>query len=184
MDLLNFPHSAYLVTSATKELYDAVPASSPITLTGTAPTGQFKCRCKVSASGTHNDMVGHLYINAEDLNFTSGVTTKQSTTLLTSIPLVTYSGLDCSVLIECLDSGGAPIMAETLTAIKIRFEPTSKMYMSTAGAWTQSQAYAMVVNSTIGINSKIRYSSIDYTVKQVEALNWLDGTELYRILYF
>jgi hypothetical protein len=58
------------------------------------------------------------------------------------------------------------------------------MYQNAVGAWTQSQAYAMVVGSTIGLNSTIRYNSTDYTTKQVEAFNWLDGTELYRILYF
>jgi len=83
-----------------------------------------------------------------------------------------------------IDTGGADVVAETLTAIKIRFEPTSKMYMNASGAWTQSQAYCMVVNSTIKISDAIRYNSTNYPVKQIEALNWLDGTELYRILYF
>jgi phage gp37-like protein len=83
-----------------------------------------------------------------------------------------------------IDTGGADVMTETLTALKIRFEPTSKTYMNTIGAWTQSQAYAMVINSTIKINDVIRYNSTDYPVKQIEAFNLLNGNELYRILYF
>jgi hypothetical protein len=47
-----------------------------------------------------------------------------------------------------------------------------------------SAAYAMIVNSTVNIGDIIRYNSIDYLVKQIEVYNWLDGTEIYRVLYF
>ena len=182
MKLLSFPHDAYLVTKAAVSLFDGTLTASPTI--GSWPTG-ITGRCKVIISSVtgHTDCVGSITIGSETLTFTQAGT-KQTTANLTAKPTVTSSGLDCHCHITVIDSGGADVMAETLTALKIRFEPTSKMFMNTTGTWTQSQAYAMVVNSTIKINDIIRYNSTDYPVKQIEAFNWLDGNELYRILYF
>jgi len=60
-----FLHLAKRITNAAHTLYAGVPASSPITLTGTAPTGNFRCSCQVSPrpyyqtslTGTHNDIL-------------------------------------------------------------------------------------------------------------------------------
>jgi hypothetical protein len=182
MELLSFPHSAYLVTKAAVSLFDGTLTASPTI--GAWPTG-ITGRCKVTISSVvgHTDCVGTITIGSETLTF-SQASTKQTTVNLTAKPTVTSSGLDCHCHTTVIDTGGADVIAETLTAIKIRFEPTSKMYMNATGAWTQSQASAMVVNSTIKINDIIRYNSVDYPVRQIEALNWLDGNELYRILYF
>ncbi|MFA5376603.1 MAG: hypothetical protein WC455_12725 [Dehalococcoidia bacterium] len=184
-----FPHAkltdpAHLVTKATKELFDAVPTASPIALTGTAPSVAFKCRCKVSASGTHTDLVGHVYINAEDLNFTSGVTTKQSTTLLTSIPVVTYSGLDCSILIECLDSGGAPIQAETLTPIDIKFHDEQEYYSQAIGGFVKRPAQCVTDETASCINDVIRYNGTDYPIKAIHPKRDRLGIERRRVLQF
>lgn len=186
MELLSFPHSAYLVTEAAVSLFDGTLTASPTI--GAWPTG-ITGRCKVTISSVtgHTDCAGTITIGSETLTFLAGSTppiTKQTTVNLTAKPTVTTSGLDCHCHITVIDTGGADVVAETLTAIKIRFEPTSKMYMNATGTWTQSQAYAMVVNSTIKLTDVIRYNSTNYPVKQIEALNWLDGTELYRILYF
>lgn len=184
-----FPHvklcdPAYLVTKATKKLFDAVPGASPITLTGTAPTTQFKCRCKVSASGTHTDLVGHLYINAEDLNFTAGVTTKQSTTLLTSIPVVTYSGLDCSVLIECVDSGGADIKAETLTAIDIKYKDETKYFSTSIGDFVTRPAHCTTDETASQVGDTIRYAGVDHIIKAIHPTDDRHGLEIKRKLEF
>ncbi|MCK9568968.1 hypothetical protein M0R72_08510 [Candidatus Pacearchaeota archaeon] len=182
MKLLSFPHDAYLVTEAAVSLFDGTLTASPTI--GAWPSG-VTGRCKVTISSVtgHTDVAGTITIGTETLTFIqAGI--KQTTVNLTAKPTVTSSGLDCHCHITVVDTGGADVVAETLTAIKIRFEPTSKMYMNATGAWTQSQAYAMVVNSTIKINDIIRYNSTDYPVKQIEAFNWLDGIELYRILYF
>ena len=186
MKLLSFPHVAYLVTTAAASLFDGTITASPTI--GAWPTG-ITGRCKVTISSVtgHTDYVGSITIGSETLTFPAGLTppiTKQTTISLTAKPTITSSGLDCHCHITVIDSGGADVTAETLTALKIRFEPTSKMFMNAAGAWTQSSAFAMVVNSTIKINDIIRYNSTDYPVKQIEAFNWLDGSELYRILYF
>ncbi len=182
MKILQFPDDAFIVTTAKHELYDAVPSVSPIVLTGAAPTGQFKCRVKVSISGAHSDLVGHVYINSEDLNFTAGVTTKQSTTLLTSIPTVSYSGLDCNILIECVDSGGADIKSETATATKIQFENTSSGFFNASGVWTvYSGSYAMC-KDVAAIGDVIRYGSIDMPIKKVDVEKWFSKI-LYYIFY-
>lgn len=60
-----FLHLAKRITKAEHTLYSGVPASSPITLTGAAPTGNFRCSCQVSPrpyyvtnlTGTHNDIL-------------------------------------------------------------------------------------------------------------------------------
>lgn len=182
MDLLSFPHSAYSVAKAPVSLFDGTLTASPTISTWPAGiTG--RCKVTISSAVGHTDCVGSMTIGSETLTFAQAGT-KQTTVNLTTKPTVTSSGLDCHCHITVIDTGGVDVMAETLTAIKIRFEPTSKMYMSPSGNWTQSQAYAMVVNSTIGVGYTIRYNSTDYPVKQIEALNLLDGNELYRILYF
>lgn len=182
MKLLSFPHSAYSVAKSPVSLFDGTLTASPTI--GSWPSG-VTGRCKVTISSVtgHTDCAGSITIGSETLTFAQAGT-KQTTVNLTTKPTVTSSGLDCHCRITVIDTGGADIFAETLTAIKIRFEPTSKMYQDAKGAWTQSQAYAMVVNSSIGIGYTIRYNSTDYPVKQIESLNLLNGNELYRILYF
>jgi hypothetical protein len=182
MKLLSFPHVAYLVTKAAVFLFDGTLTASPTI--GSWPTG-ITGRCKVTISSVtgHTDCAGTIAIGSETLTFAQAGT-KQTTISLTAKPTVTSTGLDCHCHMTVIDMGGADVVAETLTALKIRFEPTSKMFMNAAGTWTQSSAFAMVVNSTIKINDIIRYNSTDYPVKQIEAFNWLDGSELYRILYF
>ena len=183
MKLLSFPHSASLITKSNHVLYDGLSAAT-LTLTGTPPTVAFRCRITLSSVAGHTDCAGSVTVGSETPFTFLAAGTKQTTVNLTALPVITTTVLDCHIKIEAIDGGGQDIKDETLTSIMIRFEPTSKMYQNSAGAWTQSQAYAMVVGSTIGLNSIIRYNSIDYTTRQIEAFNWLDGTELYRILYF
>ncbi len=182
MKLLDFPHSAYLVTKAPHGLYNAASAAT-LTLTGSLPSVAFRCSVRLYTATGKTDVAGRATVGSENLDFL--VAGKKTTTVsLSALPVVTTANLNCMVEIIAIDSGGADIQAETLTAVQIRFEPTSKSYVTPSGQWTQSAAYAMIVNSTVNIGDIIRYNSIDYPVKQIEAYNWLDGTELYRILYF
>lgn len=182
MQLLNFPHDASLVTKSDHVLYDNVSATT-LTLTGDLPSVAFRCRVTISSVTDHIDVAGSVTVGTEILTFMAAGT-KTTTTSLSALPTITTSNLDCNILIIAVGVNGQPIQDETLTTLKIRFEPTSKMYQNVAGTWTQSTAYCMVVSSTPGINSVIRYNSTDYTTRQVEAFSWLDGTEVYRILYF
>jgi len=182
MMLLSFPHSAYLVTKAAHSLYNAASAST-LTLTGSLPTVAFRCLVRLYTATGKTDVAGRVAVGSENLDFLVAGK-KTTTTALSALPTVTTANLNCMIEIIAIDSGGAPIMAETLTSVQIRFEPTSKSYVTPEGQWTQSAAYAMIVNSTVNIGDIIRYNSIDYPVQQIEAYNWLDGTEIYRVLYF
>ena len=182
MRLLNFPHDASLVTKSDHILYDDLSAAT-LTLTGELPVVAFRCRVTISPVTDHIDVAGSVTIGTETLTFMAAGT-KATTINLSALPTITTANLDCNILVVAIGAGGQPIQDETLTTLKIRFEPTSKMYQNVAGTWTQSTAYCMVVSSTPGINSVIRYNSTDYTTRQVEAFTWLDGTEVYRILYF
>lgn len=182
MKLLKFPHTAYLVEKAAVTIFDGTITATP-TLTAWPAGITGRCKVTLSSFTGHTDCAGSITVGSETLTFTQAGT-KLTTTNLTSLPSVSSSGLDCHCRIAVIDSGGAEISAETLTTIKIRFEPTSKSFVDASGSWTQSTAFAMVQNSSIELNDIIRYNSINYPVKQIEAFNWLDGNELYRVLYF
>lgn len=182
MKLLSFPHTAYLVEKSNHVLYDGLAAAT-LTLAGSLPAVAFRVAVTLSSVTGHTDVAGSVVVGSETLTFTAAGK-KTTTTALSALPVVTTSSLDCNILIEAITTGGAPVLAETLTTLKIRFEPTTKAFVNAVGTWTQSYAYCMVVNSTIQIGDVIRYNSVDYPVRQIEAFNWLDGTEVYRILYF
>lgn len=184
MELLSFPHSASWVVKSNKILYSGL-SSATLTITATAPTVNYRLKITPSSVTGHTDLSGTMVVGTETITL-SGTTPKTTTYTNTAgtRPAITCSNIDCSLLIECLDTLGHAIQEETLTAIQIRYEPTTKPYMGPGGTWTQSASYAMVVNSSIGIGSVIRYLSKDYTVAQTEAFSWIDGSEVYRILYF
>ena len=188
MLLLSFPTSAHIVASAVHELYDAVPTSSPVSSSAisTPPTVSYRCRAKVTTSTTHTDCAGTLTIGSDTLTFTAADQIKICTTTITAStkPAISYSGLDCNILIECLDVGGSPIMSETTTSIKVRHEPELVTVRDPAGNFTTYNGYVMVRNSTIDLSDKIRINSTDYSPKRIEPQYWLDGTEAYRIVYF
>lgn len=183
MELLQFPHSAYLVTKAPVSIWDATSPTAP-TQAGTWPSGR-TCRCKVTISSVsgHTDCAGTLTVGAETLTFTQAGT-KTTTSNLTASPIILSSGMDCHVRIIVLDTGGADIQAETLTPIKILYEYVESGFFLPSGVWTTySGSYALVCNSTIDKNDIIRYNGDDLIVKKIEPLE-IFGNELYRILYF
>lgn len=182
MRLLDFPHTAYKVAVSSHVLFTGASASS-ISLTGTKPTVSFRCQVRLYSATDHTDCVGSVVVNAETLTFTQA-SKKVTSTLLTALPTVTSSNLDCMVEIIAIDAAGNIIIDESNTAIKIRFEPTTRAYINKEGQWIQSSAYCMVVDPTILPDSTIIYNGVRYIINEVEALPWLDGTELYRILYF
>lgn len=181
MSIYDFPTDAYIVASSVQTLYDDDSAAT-LTLAGSAPTVAYRLRITLSGA----DCAGTVTIDGtETLTFVAA-TTKITTTNLTAdvLPTVTTSGLDCNILIECLDVGGAPIYGETTTAIKVRHEPEMAKVEGPPGYYTTYNGYAMVQNSTIVVGNKIRINSTDYDAKRVEPQYWLDGTETHRIVYF
>jgi hypothetical protein len=182
MKILSFPEEAHLVTKATNELFDGVPTTSPITLTGTKPSVAFKCRATVSSVSGHTDCSGSLIIGSETLSFLASGGKKTTTVLLSALPTVSYTSLDCNILIECIDSGGADIKDETATATKIQFENTSSGFFTPEGVWkVYSGSYAMCRDAA-QVNDVLRYNATDMPIKKVDVEKWFSKI-LYYIFY-
>jgi hypothetical protein len=158
---------AYKVTKAVKDAYNGVPASSPLALVGTAPTEQFKFRITVASVTNHADCSGSITVGTETLTFSISGQKKVTSVLNSSWPSVTYSGLDCSILIECLDSGGAEIKEETLVAIDTRIERYDSGFYDSSGHWTKTDTM-ILSNTSMNIGDTVRKSSSNYTIRKAE----------------
>jgi hypothetical protein len=173
---------AYKVTTAPKELYDAVPPTSPLTLLGSAPSTAFRCKVTVSVATGHTDCAGTITLGTETLTFLQAGT-KQTTTNLSALPVVTYSGLDCHVLIECINSGGAPIQVETTTAIMTRIEPHQSGHSDASGIWTTINDTQIFSDTLLAVNDIVRKGTKNYTIKQTDDNEGLGGeVEYYTYL--
>jgi len=146
------------------------------------PSVSCKCAVTVSAITGHADLTGTVTIGSEVLTFTSA-TRKTTTVLLSALPAITTSGLDCQLLIEALSSGGANIQKETLTAITCRFMNVQKSYRDALGNWTTSQAQALTADASSNVGGILRIGSTDYTIMQMESYSKLSGREFLRRLY-
>jgi hypothetical protein len=143
----------------------------------------FKCAVTLSTSTGHTDVNGSVTIGSETpLSFNSA-TRKTTTFLLSALPVVSHSGLDCNILIEALSSGGANIIKETAIICKTRFQDSQKAFQNAAGAWTQSQAIADTTDTETGIGDVFSYNGFDCQVAQVQAFTNLSGVEKYRRLF-
>lgn len=183
-------NSSYLVTKAITTLYNAVPSASPINSgsLGTPPTVAYRCKVTLSAAIGHTDYTGTVTIGSDTLTFSSAVT-KICTTQITANtkPSVSYSGIDCNLLIDCIDVGGSPIYSETLTSIDVSWNDTQKYVPAPEGGWTAiSETSATTDNSSIVAGDILRKSSTgtDYKVRAVKPINNFLGLEIKRKLIF
>ena len=186
MKLLQFQEDAYIVTTTNHEIYEGIPTSSPISSSaiGSPPTVAYRCRVKVTASGTHTDCAGNLTIGSDTLTFSATGQIKICTTIITAStkPAISFTGLDCNILIECLDVGGAEIKTETATATKIQFENTSSGFYNSEGKWTvYSGSYAMCKDAAT-VGSILRYNSLDHTIEKVDVERYFNKI-IYYIFY-
>ena len=186
-----YTDSSYLVTKAIVELYDAVPSTSPIpsSAIGTPPTQAYRCRVKVTSATSHTDCTGSVTIGSDTLTFTTSGQVKITTTQITAStkPSIAYSGLDCQITIECLDAGGAPIYAETETAIDVAWNDTQKHVPAPEGGWTTiTNTTASTEDSTIAVGDILRKTSTgaDYQVKAIKSIKNHLRLEIKRILTF
>ena len=177
MDLLVFPHSAYIVEEATIELYDGVPSASPLTISATPPTINYRCQVTAPAATGHADCAGSVTIAGEAMPFTFSGQKKVYTTTISANtkPTVTYSGLDCNLLIECIDGGGAPIEVETLTSIYVQLEPHQTAIPQDNGTWSRVTDTSINTESEVFVNDIIRVNSTDYRLKKVDPIYDLGG---------
>ena len=174
---------AYRVLVSNWVLYNDEPASSPITLTGDLPSVSFRCRAKVSSATGHTDCAGTLTIGTETLTFSATGQTKITTVNLSALPTVTYSGLDCTILIEAIDSAGAPLRIETAKEVSCRFQDTQKSFRDAQGNWSLSSAIAYVNEPEFVIGTKISYDGYDYDIAQISIMTGLGGAEMGRKLW-
>jgi hypothetical protein len=103
------------------------------------------------------DMAGSLVLGADTLTFTIA-SKKTSTSTLTSLPTVTNSGLDCNVLIECIDAGGAPIYTTTETDLPCKIEIKSKSIPAPTGGWTSIASTQLQARGHFDVGDMIKFN--------------------------
>ena len=176
--VIGINQDAYRVDKANWQIYSGL-SSGVGTLNGDGLTAvSFRCAVTISAITGHADCAGSITIGSETLTFTAAGK-KTTTTTLTTLPVITTSGLDCNILVEAITTGGAPIVEETAIALKTRFENTQKSYLNSQGIWSKSQAVAYVMDSSCDIGTKFSQGGYDYTVDQVRAFPDLRGREVF-----
>lgn len=174
MKILEFPEDAYILTYANHELYDGLSVA-------THPSVAFRCKVTLASVTGHTDVAGSVVVGSETLTF-AAAGTKTTTAVLSALPVITTSGLDCNILVEAITTGGAPIQAETATATKIQFENTASGYFNAQGQWTvYSGSYAMCRDAA-AVGDKLRYSGSDLPIKKVDTEKWFSKI-LYYIFY-
>ena len=183
-----FLDTASLVQKASWQVHNGL--SLPTLTLQAVPTGTFKLAITASVVAGHTNCgsvgtPGTITINAgTPIQFTQA-TKKISTVLLTSIPTITTANLDCNLLIEALDSGGAPITKETITSISCFYDDTVKGYWGPEGVWTvnNSRMQSDDVSQAV-IGDTIRYLGRDWPIKFISIAKNRMRLELFRTLQF
>jgi hypothetical protein len=158
---------AWRVDRANWQIYIGLSAAT-LTLNGDGlPAVAFKCAVTLSAITGHADVTGSITIGLETLTFTAA-TRKTSKVMLSVLPTITTSGLDCNILIEALNSGGAPIQHETQYDISCRFMGTEKAYRNSEGIWTTSQAVVDTTDPNCKIGCIFSYGGYDFHIDQTD----------------
>lgn len=168
---------AYRATTSAHELYDGL-SSTTLTLTGTLPSVAFKCLVRLYASGSHTDCAGTVTIGTETLTFTVAAK-KITTTLLTALPTITTSNLDCCIEITCLDTQGAIITAETLTAIDTRIEPVTQRIQLSSGEWSNQIGVQIFSDTELNVGDVVRKGTHNYKISFVDEDTGLGGEVLF-----
>lgn len=180
--VIGISQDAYRVDQANWKLFTGMSSLLP-TLNGDGlPSVPFRCAVTLSSVTGHADCAGSITIGSETLTFTAAGK-KTTTTSLTALPVITPTGMDCNILVEALNSGGAPILKKTTTAIKCRFMNSQKAFVDAAGAWTLSQAIADTTDSNCSIGDMFRFDGVDYIIGQISCFVGPTGTEIFRRLF-
>lgn len=186
-------HLAKKITKSLVTFYDGLSAAT-LTLTGTWPTNGARLQVVASAATGHTDCTGRVTINGvENIDFIAAGT-KNGTNSITSRPTITTSGLDCNLLISCLDSGSQPIYTSTETDLPCRIWLKRKSVQQANGVWTTIQETLLWVRDlTIIPSDKIKFDLTDkkdptdgitYTVSATDPIEGPGGVEHLRILRF
>ncbi|MFA5378299.1 MAG: hypothetical protein WC455_21270 [Dehalococcoidia bacterium] len=156
---------AYKVAKAAVSLFDGTLTASPTI--GSWPSG-ITGRCKVTLSSvtSHTDCAGTVTIGSETLTFTQAGT-KLTTTSLTAKPIVSSSGLDCHCHITVIDTGGADVVAETLTAINTRIESYQSGFYNSQGIWTKTDSL-ILSDTSLSIGDIVRKGAQNHIIKKAD----------------
>jgi hypothetical protein len=165
--------AAYRVDKANWKLFTGLSAATLVLNGDGLPSVSFRCAVTLSTSTGHTDVAGTVTVGGETLTFTVA-SKKVTSNLLTALPVITTSVLDCNILIEALNSAGANILKETLAAITCLWVPEQKRFQDAQGIWTLSAAIALT-ETACDVEDIIRYSSKDYIVKQIMGGNRVMG---------
>jgi hypothetical protein len=172
----------YQVTKAPVSLFDGTITGGAITLTGAWPTGRTgRCKVTISSVSGHTDCAGSIVLGSETLTFTIAGT-KTTTVSLTANPVASSANLDCHCHITVIDSGGADITSETLTAIDSRIDVKQSGFYNASGTWTKTDN-VIYSNSSLNLGDTVRSNTTDYIVKKKDAYTDIGGTvEFYTYL--
>lgn len=147
----------------------------PAVSSGPVPASPFRVAITISVALGHADVVGSVFVNAEELVFTRATRLTNSGEL-TALPLITTVGLDCSILIECVTTGGSPIRRETLKPIEIICFPETHILRDPSGSGWMQTSYDVWSEEPMAIGDQIRYPdphqagrTIDVYVKNVSS---------------
>jgi hypothetical protein len=169
---------AYKVTKGPVTLYSGL-SSGALTLTGTWPANGSRLAIVASAVTGHTDCAGRVAINGtENIDFLVAGR-KTSAASLPALPTIVTTNLDCNLVITVLDSGLAPIQAETSTAINTRIEPHQSGHVDASGAWTTVNDTQIFSDTMLNVGDVVRKSSRNYTIKQVDENLDLGGEVAY-----
>ena len=161
----------------------------PAVPTGPVPASPFRVAITISAAVGHVDVVGSVFVNAEGIEFTEA-TRRTNSRELTALPAITTAGLDCSILVECITTGGAPIRKETLKAIEIICFPKTHILRDPSGSGWMQTSYDVWSEEPMSIGDQIRYPDphqggrmIDVYVKNVSSAVDLEhgNTQPFRV---
>lgn len=182
-----FPHAkltdpAHLVTKAAHSLYNAASAAT-LTLTGTLPSVSFRCSVRLYTATGKTDCAGRVTVGSENLDFLVAGK-KTTTTLLTALPVVTTANLNCVIEIIALNSGGAEILTETLTAIDIKFRDEAEYYSQAIGGFVKRPAHCTTDETSSQVNDIIRFNGMDHPIKAIHTIDGRHGLEIKRKLEF
>jgi len=171
----------YRVTEGPVTLYSGL-SSGALTLTAAWPATGSKLSIVASVITGHADCVGTLMINGSETITFAQAGRKTSTVSLAALPTIVTANLDCNLVITVLDSGLAPILVETLTAINARIDFKQSGFYNASGAWTKTDN-VIYSNSAMNLNDVIRNGTSDYVIKKKDAYTDIGGTvEVYQYL--
>jgi hypothetical protein len=183
MNAAKLPDTAYLVTKAPVSLYTGLSLGA-LTLTGTWPVNGSKLSITASAVAGHADCAGTLVINGTETITFIQAGKKTSTVSLTARPAVVTTNMDCWLVITVLDSGLAPIVAETLTTVDIKFSDEEEYFSQAVGGFVKRPAQAITEDASTEVGDVMRYDGFDYIIKAIHVKDDRLGLERFRILQF